>query len=112
MQLLIHWIVNALAVLAAGYFVPGITVANFWVALIVAAVLALLNLIVKPILVLLTLPINLITLGLFTFVINGIILWLAGNIVKGIGIESLWAAILGALVISAIKLVAGSLLDK
>src|SRR5579872_4583470 len=106
MKILLHWIIGALAVLVAAYLVPGITVSSFVTALIVAALLAVLNILLKPILVILTLPINILTLGLFTFVINGLLLWLVGSFVKGFEVSGFIAAFLGALVISIVKALA------
>ena len=105
-SLLIRWIVNALALLLAAYVVPGVLVASFYTALILAVVLALVNLILKPLLVLLTLPLNILTLGLFTLIINGFLFWFAATIVKGFHVDGFLAAFLGALLFSAITTIA------
>ncbi len=101
MKTIAKWFISALAILLAAYIVPGIAVASFYTALIVAVLLAAANLILKPILVVLTLPISIITLGLFTLVINGLLFWFIGTIVKGFSVEGFLAAFLGALVVSA-----------
>lgn len=101
--MILIWILNAIAVILVTYIVPGITVNTFWSALIVALVLGLLNTIVRPVLLLLTLPVNILTLGLFTFVINGLILYFVSSIVKGFEVDGLWTAIIGSIVLSLIQ---------
>ena len=100
MKIIAKWFISALAILLAAYIVPGITVASFYTALIVAVLLGVANLILKPILVILTLPISIITLGLFTLVINGFLFWFVGTIVKGFAVSGFMAALLGALIVS------------
>ena len=112
MHLLLRLLLNALAVLLVAHVVPGISVNNFGTALLVALVLGILNAILRPILLLLTLPINILTLGLFTFVLNAFLLWLVGAVVKGFAIESFTAAFLGALVLWAISWATNLLLKK
>ena len=103
MPLIIRWIVNALALLALAYLLPGIVVSGFYAALIAALVLGIINAILRPILIVLTLPITLITLGLFTFVINGFLFWFAGTIVKGFEVQGFWTALLGALIMACVN---------
>ena len=103
MKLLIGWLLNALALLGVAYFVPGITVSNFTAALIAAAVIGLVNMLIKPILLILTLPVTIITLGLFIFVINGILFWLVGNFLDGFDVKTLMTGIIGAIVYSVIS---------
>ena len=103
MKLLIGWLLNALALLGVAYFVPDITVSNFTAALIAAAVIGLVNMLIKPILLILTLPVTIITLGLFIFVINGILFWLVGNFLDGFDVKTLMAGIIGAIVYSVIS---------
>ncbi|MCR4275087.1 MAG: phage holin family protein [Candidatus Campbellbacteria bacterium] len=102
MNILYKIILTALAVLGASYLIPGIVVESFYVALIVAVVLAVLNLIVKPIIILLTLPINIITLGFFTLVINAGLFWLAAYFVDGFLVERFIDAFIGALLVSVV----------
>lgn len=97
------WFANAVAVILLAYFMPGISVASFWSALIVALVLGLLNAVLRPILIVLTLPLNILTLGLFTFVINGLILYFVSSIVKGFSVSGLGTAIIGSIVLSLIQ---------
>lgn len=98
MRILVRWLLSALALILITYVVPGIHITSFYTALIAALVLGLINALIKPIIVLLTLPFNIITLGLFTLVINTALFWLASTIVKGFGIDGFWPAFWGALV--------------
>ncbi|WP_020167020.1 MULTISPECIES: phage holin family protein [Methylotenera] len=103
MKLLIGWLLNALALLAVAYFVPGIHVSSFTYALIAAAVIGLANILIKPILLILTLPVTILTLGLFIFVINGLMFWLAGYFLQGFDVKTITAGIIGAIVYSIIS---------
>jgi len=100
-NLITKWFIVAVALMLAAYFVPGIEVVSLKIALIVAALLGVVNIVIKPVLVILTLPINIITLGLFTFVINGSLFWFLASFVDGFYVDGLLTAILGALVVSA-----------
>ena len=100
MKLLIRLLINALAILLVAYLVPGVAVTGFYAALIVAVVLGLLNLVIKPLIILLTLPINILTLGLFTFVINALLFWFVGTVVKGFSVDGFIPAFLGALILT------------
>ncbi|MFC3337455.1 phage holin family protein [Paracandidimonas soli] len=102
MELLLVWILNAVALLIVAYLLPGINVASFGSALIAALVLGLLNTLVKPLLVLLTLPITIVTLGLFLLVLNALVFWFAGSILKGFQVNGFWWALLGAFVYSIV----------
>ena len=103
MKLLIRWFLNALTLLAIAYYLPGVAVSGFYAALIAALVLGLVNAIIRPILVLLTLPINILTLGLFTLVINGLLFWFVSTIVKGFAVAGFWPAFWGALILSVVS---------
>jgi putative membrane protein len=103
MTLLLVWLLNAVALLVVAYLLPGITVASFGSALIAALVLGLLNMLVKPVLVLLTLPITIITLGLFLIVLNALLFWFAGSVLKGFQVNGFWWAVIGALLYSLIS---------
>lgn len=92
-------IITALAFLLAAYLIPGIEVASFYIALILAFFWGLINLTLKPVLFILTLPINLVTFGLFTIVINGFLLWFLGTFIQGFEVMGFGSAILGALII-------------
>ena len=113
MKLLIGWLLNALALLAVAYFVPDIDVSSFMSALIAAAVIGLANMLIKPILLILTLPVTIITLGLFIFVINGILFWLVGYFLQGFDVKTLMAGIIGAIAYSIISwILSAVLVDK
>lgn len=103
MKLLFKWLINALALLGIAYLIRGISVSSFYVALVAALVLGLINALVKPILILLTLPVNILTLGLFTFVINALLFWFASTVVKGFGVADFAAAFWGALCLSIVS---------
>lgn len=101
-KLLIVWVLNAVALMAVAYVVPGIQVASFMTALLTAVVIGLVNMLIKPLLVLLTLPITVLTLGLFLLVINGLLFWLVGHLLQGFSVSTVMAGIIGALVYSVI----------
>ena len=103
MRLLVLWLINALALLALPYLVPGIQVAGFGTALWAAAVLGLINAVIRPVLVLLTLPITLLTLGLFILAINGLMFLLAAQLLQGFAVAGFWSGVLGSLAYSAIS---------
>ncbi len=112
LNLLAVWIVNALALLALPYVVPTIQVAGFGTALLVAVVLGLINALLRPLLVLLTLPVTLLTLGLFIFVINALLFQLAGALVDGFHVGGFWSALVGSIVYSLISWALSALLLK
>jgi putative membrane protein len=113
MKLLVTWILNALALLAVAYLLPNIHVANIWIALVAALVIGLANVLIKPILVILTLPITLITLGLFIFVINGVLFWAVGHFLQGFEVRTLLAGIIGAIAYSVISWILSAIvIDK
>ena len=103
MGILLHWLIITLAIMVSAYLLPGVKIAGFVPALAAAVVLGLLNLVLKPILVLLTLPINILTLGLFTLVINAAIIMLATKIVPGFTVENWWWAILFGIVLGLVN---------
>jgi putative membrane protein len=100
MYLLLVWILNALALIAVANFVPGIHVDGFAAALIAAFFLGLVNTLIRPIFLILTLPVTMITLGLFIFVINGLLFWFTGSILKGFVVDSFWNGVMGAVLYS------------
>ncbi len=109
MHFLLKWLISALAIILTAYLLPGITVAGFWTAIWLAALLAIINVILRPILIILTLPINIITLGLFTFVINALLILLASSIIKGFEVSGFWYAMLFSIVLSIISYILNSL---
>ena len=113
MKLLIGWLLNALALLAVAYLVPHIHVSSFMSALIAAVVIGLANMLIKPILLILTLPVTILTLGLFIFVINGILFWVAGYFLQGFDVKTITAGIIGAIAYSIISwILSAVLVDK
>lgn len=102
-MILLRWFIITLAIFALPYFVTGVTVNSILTAIVVSACLVFLNMVVKPIITILTLPINILTLGLFSIVINGIFFWLVAQIISGFGVATFTAAIIGAFVISVIN---------
>ena len=103
MKLLIGWLLNALALLGVAYVVPDIHVSSFGIALLAALVIGLANMLIKPILVIFTLPVTIITLGLFILVINGVLFWAVGHFLEGFEVKTLLAGIIGAIAYSAIS---------
>ena len=112
MRLVLHWLFNALALLALPYIFSSINVDTFWTALIVAIVLGLINTLIRPLLVILTLPVTLLTLGLFIFVINGLLFWWVGTFIEGFRVGGFWPGLFGAIVYSIISWVLSSLLHS
>ena len=101
--LIVRWLILTIAILSAAYFIRGITVNSFTVAFFAAAVLGILNALFRPVLILLTLPINILTLGLFTFIINAVLLKITAAVIPGFDLQGFWPAVLGALVISIVN---------
>lgn len=104
MMILVRWICFALAIIFTAWLIPGITVANFWTAMLACIVIALINTFVKPLLEFISLPINILTIGLFTLVINALLLMLAGWITPGLTVDGFLSAILGSIVLSLLSL--------
>ncbi len=99
MKTIIHWFLSGLAVAITAYLLPGIVLKGFFAALVVAVVLGLLNTIIRPILVVLTLPINILTLGLFTLVINASLVMLTSSLVPGFQVRDFWTAVFFSLIL-------------
>lgn len=110
MKAVARFLVTAICVIACSYLLPGVGVDGIWTAVVVAAILGLLNAFVKPILVVLTIPVTLVTLGLFLLVINGFTVWLTGKIVPGFRVDSFWWAILFSILLSIINSITESIL--
>lgn len=110
MQLIVIWILNALALLTVAYVLPGIIVDGFTAALIAALILGLINTLIRPLLILLTLPVTVVTLGLFILVINGLLFWFAGSVIKGFEVSGFWYGVAGALLYSIISSVLSMLI--
>src|SRR5215207_6999558 len=110
MRLLLTWLINAIALIALPYVFSSITVDSFLTALLVAVVLGFVNAIIRPILVILTLPVTVLTLGLFIFVINGLLFWAVGSFWPGFHVNGFWAGVFGAIVYSVISWALSSIL--
>jgi putative membrane protein len=110
--LLLRWVINALALLAVAYLYTGVKVDSFTAAMIAALVLGLVNAILRPILVILTLPVTILTLGLFVFVINALMFWLVAEMVSGFHVAGFWAAMIGSILFSIITLLTSWLLGS
>jgi len=110
--IVLRWVINALVLMLIPYIVNGVTVDSFYIALIVAIVLALVNSFLRPILMVLTLPINVLTLGLFTLVINGFCFWFISTFIRGFNVTdfnaAFWAALVYAIIAIAINSITGS----
>ena len=110
MRFIIRLLITAIVVVLLAQFLPGVAVASFGTAVIVAIVLALLNLIVKPILVLFTLPVTVLTLGLFLLVINAIIILLVDAFIAGFNVDGFWVALIFSLLLSIVQSILFSIL--
>lgn len=107
--MLINLIINALAFYVVAYIVPGVKIESFQTLGVVAIVWGVLSIVLKPILILLTLPVNILTLGLFTFVINAFMIMLMSNFVPGFKVDGFGVALLSAVVLSLLNVVLGGL---
>lgn len=112
MKLVLRWLLGAAALMLIAYYVPGIQVASFYSALVAALILGLINALIRPLIILFTLPINILTLGLFTLVINALMFWLASSVVKGFFVAGFWPAFWGALLMCVISWVVNSLFKE
>lgn len=112
MNLLVRWFLNALALILVAYLVPGITVSSFYAALMAALVLGIVNALIRPVLIILTLPVTIMTLGLFALVINAFLFLFVSTIVKGFTVEGFGPAFIGALVLWAISWITNGLTKR
>ena len=112
MKLIAKWLLSAAALLAVAYLYSGVEVSSFGAALIAALVIGLFNMLLRPILVVLTLPVTVLTLGLFLFVINALMFWAAAGVLDGFHVRGFGAALLGSLIYSAFSLVIDSALER
>ena len=111
-RFLLAWLVNTLALIAVAYLMPLITVSSFGAALIAALVLGLVNAIVRPVLVLLTLPVTILTLGLFIFVLNGLLFWMVASWLEGFHVAGFWSGVLGAILFSLVSWLLSALVQR
>lgn len=112
MKLILTWLLSGCALLLVAYLYPGVQVQSFGSALIAAFVIGLFNMVLRPVLVILTLPVTVVTLGLFLFVINALLFWAAASVLDGFHVSGFWAALLGSLIYSLITLVVNEALKS
>ncbi len=101
--IIIQWIITTVAILVVAYIMPGVRVAGIGGAVVAAAILGILNAIVRPILVILTLPITILTLGLFLFIVNAFVFWIVGSIYSGFKVESFGTALIASIIVSIVS---------
>lgn len=112
MKLILKWVLSAAALLLVAYLYPGVQVASFGAALIAALVIGLLNMLVRPVLVVLTIPITILTLGLFLFVINAALFWAAASMLTGLHVDGFGAALVGSLIYSLCGMVVDVVVER
>lgn len=110
MNILLKWLISASSIILAAYLIPGVVVDSFWAALWLAVLLGLINITFRPILLILTLPINILTLGLFTFVINGALILFASSVMDGFSVSGFWIACGFSIVLSIISYILNTVL--
>ena len=111
-RLLLVWLINSVALVAVAYLMPSIQVSSFGAALVAALVLGLVNAVVRPVLVLLTLPVTILTLGLFIFVLNGLLFWMVGTWLEGFEVSGFWSGVFGAILFSVVSWLLSALVLK
>jgi putative membrane protein len=111
MGLLVRWLILTAAIMVASYLIQGIEVNGFFSALLAAAILGVLNVFFRPILLILTLPINILTLGFFTFIINAVLLKMASGVISGFVVHGFWSAVFGGLIISVVSWLLNSFIN-
>jgi putative membrane protein len=104
MNILIKWLLFSLVIMVAAYLLPGIHIANFVTALAIALILSILNFSIRPVLIILTLPLTLVTFGLFLLVINALMILLTSSLVPGFEVDGFWWAVLYSIFVSVIHL--------
>lgn len=111
MKILARVLITALALLLVAELIPGIVVEGLFAAIIAAIILGLLNLIARPVLVVLTLPITILTLGLFIFIINAMLFWFVASFVEGFDVSGFWPALLGSLIVSIVSAIGNKFIE-
>ena len=111
-RILVVWLINTAALAAVAYLMPSVSIASPGAALAGALVLGLVNTLIRPVLVLLTLPVTILTLGLFIFVINGLLFWAVGSLVEGFHVAGFWSGVIGAIVYSIFSWLLSALILK
>ena len=111
MGLLVRWLILTAAIMVASYLIQGIQVNGFFSAFFAAAILGVLNVFFRPILLILTLPINILTLGFFTFIINAVLLKMASGVISGFAVHGFWSAVFGGFIISVVSWLLNSFIN-
>lgn len=109
MKLIIKWLIATVAIIVTSYLLTGVELSGIWAAIWVALFLGLINVIIRPLLVLLTLPINILTLGLFTFVINALLVLLTSSVIDGFSVSGFWVALLFSIIVSVFSYILNTL---
>lgn len=104
MAMFLRWIAYSLAIMLIAWIIPGISVSSFLAALLVVVIMGLLNIFLRPLLTFITLPINFLTLGLFSFILNALLFMLAGYLAPGFTVSGFWSALLGSLLLSILSI--------
>ncbi len=112
MSFILRWVINALIVMLVAYVIPGVSVSSFWSALFAAVVIGVVNALIRPLILILTLPVNILTLGLFTLVVNALMFWLASAFVPGFNVDGFGPAFWGALLFWAVALITNSVVKE
>jgi putative membrane protein len=110
--LLLRWLIQTVAILVAAYLLDGIRISGFMSAFFAAAILGVLNALLRPLLLIVTLPINILSFGLFTFVINALMLMMASGVIGGLEVTGFWAAVGGSVLISLVSWLLNSFIDE
>jgi putative membrane protein len=111
-RILVVWLINAVALAAVAYLMPSVAITSAGAALVAALVLGLVNALIRPLLVLLTLPVTVLTLGLFIFVINGLLFWAVAALVPGFDVAGFWSGVFGAIIFSLVSWLLSALVLK
>ena len=112
MGLLVRWLILTAAIVVASYLIRGIEVNGFFSAFFAAAILGVLNVFFRPVLLILTLPINILMLGFFTFIINAVLLKMASSVISGFVVHGFWSAVFGGLIISVVTWLLNSFINE
>lgn len=111
-MILLRWLASAATLMGIAYYLPGVHVTGLYAALITALVLGLVNAVIRPVLIFLTLPITILTLGFFTLVINGALFWFVASFIEGFAVDGFWPAFWGALIMTIVGWIVNSVLKK
>ncbi len=108
-KMIIKWVFFALALMLTAWLIPGISVSSIWAAMFACVIIAIINIFIKPVIMLLTLPVNIVTIGLFTLVINALLFMLAGWIAPGLAVDGFLSALFGSVIFSVLSLIVSKL---